>query len=91
VIYLIMAALVPSRQPRQEFLKMKVGKESVVYGNVPTDLDVGDQSVVVGATDAHGNVRIGGGTAVGHGSYADSTSVAIGKGAGAGSRPDKKP
>jgi hypothetical protein len=58
-----------------------VGDESVVIGTPPGS--VGDRSVVIGATDANGNVRIGGGVAVGYNAHADPTSVAIGAHAGA--------
>jgi hypothetical protein len=60
-----------------------VGSESVVIGRgVPSR--VGDRSVVIGATDDRGNTRIGGGTAIGYGSRADQSSVAIGAYACAG-------
>jgi hypothetical protein len=62
-----------------------VGDESVVIGNDPPS-HVGDRSVVVGATDADGNTRIDGGTAIGYRAWADESSVAIGAHAGAGTR-----
>jgi hypothetical protein len=60
----------------------QVGDESVVIGTPPGH--VGDRSVVIGPTDSRGNVRIGGGVAVGYNANADATSVAIGAHAGAG-------
>lgn len=60
-----------------------VGDDSVVIGTgVPRH--VGNRSVVIGATDARGNTRLEGGTALGYNAHADSTSVAAGAHAGAG-------
>ena len=63
---------------------MKVGKDSVVIGNVPQHVQVGDGSVVIGATDAHGNTIINTPMAVGRGAHAGSGSIAIGAFASAG-------
>jgi hypothetical protein len=62
---------------------LKVGKDSVVYGNV--NGEIGDRSVVVGPTDDRGNTILNKGPlAIGHGAYAGPDSIAIGAGAGAG-------
>lgn len=65
--------------------KKVIGKDSVVYGNVGDDINVGDGSVVIGATDAYGNTIINQPMAVGRGAKAGPGSIAIGAGAGAGS------
>jgi hypothetical protein len=65
--------------------KFKVGKDSVVIGNVSPNADIGDGSVVIGATDANGNTIINTPMAVGRGAFAGPGSIAIGAGAGAGS------
>jgi hypothetical protein len=65
---------------------LSVGKDSTVVGRVPDDSKIGDRSVIVGATDANGNTILNrGGTAIGTGAKADTTSIAIGEGANAGS------
>jgi hypothetical protein len=64
-----------------------VGDNSVVYGRVSPNLRVGNNSVVVGATDSNGNTIITQPMAVGAGAYAGPGSIAIGAGAGAGMRP----
>lgn len=56
---------------------MKVGRDSVVMGQVAADATIGDRSVVVGATDSSGNTIIRGG-AFGYGAKASPGSVAIG-------------
>jgi hypothetical protein len=64
----------------------RIGKDTVVYGNVPHD-DIGDGSVVIGATDSNGNTIIQGapgGLAAGSGAQAAPGGIAIGKGARAG-------
>ena len=66
---------------------MKTGKHSVVIGNVPESSSIGEGSVVIGATDSHGNTRITTPMAVGYGAKAGPGSIAIGAFAGAGS-PD---
>lgn len=63
---------------------MDVGDDSVVIGNVPPGQRVGNRSVVIGATDEHGNTILRGTMAVGHGAQAGPDSIAIGSGAGAG-------
>lgn len=45
---------------------------------------MGSRNVIVGPTDDKGNVKLGGGTAMGYGAQADPTSVAVGSGAMAG-------
>jgi hypothetical protein len=47
----------------------------------------GSRNTVWTAADAHGNVVIPGGTAVGYGARADATSVAVGSGASGGDLP----
>lgn len=66
---------------------MKVGKDSVVMGNVGERANVGDRSVVIGATDSKGNTILNKPMAVGHGAKAGEGSIAIGAGANAGSSP----
>jgi hypothetical protein len=63
---------------------MKVGKDSVVIGNVPPNSQVGNGSVVIGATDSQGNTIIDRPMAVGRGAQAGPGSIAIGAFAGAG-------
>ena len=63
---------------------MKIGKDSVVIGKVPSNIQVGDGSVVIGATDSQGNTIINQPMAVGHGAQAGPDSIAIGAFAGAG-------
>ena len=63
---------------------MKVGKDAVVMGNVPVGTHVGDGSVVIGATDVHGNTIINTPMAVGRNASASTNSIAIGAGANAG-------
>jgi hypothetical protein len=65
--------------------KSKIGKDSVVMGRVPADIEVGDRSVVIGATDSNGNTILNQTMAVGHGAQAGQNSIAIGAGASAGS------
>ena len=63
---------------------MKTGKHSVVIGNVSGHSDIGEGSVVIGATDANGNTIINTPMAVGYGAKAGLGSIAIGAFAGAG-------
>jgi hypothetical protein len=63
--------------------KLRVGKDAVVIGDISGD--VGDGSVVIGATDSRGNVILNQTMAVGRDAHAGSGSIAIGAGAGAGS------
>lgn len=64
--------------------RMKIGKDSVVMGNVPADLEVGEGCVIIGATDNRGNCIINQPMAVGRNAHAEPGSIAIGAGAGAG-------
>jgi len=74
-----------------------IGDDAVVMGNVPSTTKVGNGSVVIGPTDAHGNTIINQPMAVGHNAQAGPNSIAIGAGAGAGathgngSTPQGKP
>jgi len=53
--------------------------------NVPTPANMGSGNTFVGPTDSNGNTIFNrGGTAIGAGAQADSTSIAIGAGAHAG-------
>lgn len=63
--------------------KIKTGKDSVVIGDV--NGEIGDGSVVIGATDNRGNTIINQPMAVGRGAKAGPGSIAIGAGASAGS------
>ena len=63
--------------------KIKTGKDSVVIGDVSGE--VGDGSVVIGATDSNGNVILNQSMAVGRNAKAGPGWIAIGAGAGAGS------
>lgn len=62
---------------------LNVGEESVVIGNVRGN--VGNHSVIVGATDSHGNTILNQPMAVGYNAKAGPGSIAIGAYAGAGS------
>ncbi len=62
--------------------EIKTGKDTVVIGNVSGE--VGDGSVVIGATDERGNTIINQPMAVGRGAKAGPGSTAIGAGAAAG-------
>ena len=66
---------------------MKIGKDAVVIGHVPAHTEVGDGSVIIGATDSHGNTIINQPMAVGRGATAGPGSIAIGAFAGAGLLP----
>ena len=63
---------------------MKVGKHSVVIGDVPSTSHIGEGSVVIGATDSNGNTILNTPMAVGYGAKAGPGSIAIGAFAGAG-------
>jgi hypothetical protein len=71
---------------------LDVGDESVVVGRVAPNTRVGNRSTIVGATDDRGNTILNIPMAIGHGAYAGPSSIAIGTGAGAGTRAtdDKK-
>ena len=64
---------------------MKLGKDNVIIGSVPSDLEVGDGNVIIGATDDRGNTIINTPMAVGRDAQAGPDSIAIGAGAKAGS------
>ena len=64
---------------------MKIAKDAVVIGNVPSDATVGEGSVVIGATDTKGNVILNTSMAIGRAAEAASGSIAIGAYATAGS------
>ena len=63
---------------------MKIGKDSVVMGNVPFNSEVGEGCVIIGPTDERGNTIINQPMAVGRNAQAGSNSIAIGAGANAG-------
>jgi len=63
---------------------MKIGKDSVVMGNVPQNIEVGEGCVVIGPTDARGNTIINQPMAIGRNAQAGTNSIAIGAGANAG-------
>ncbi len=63
--------------------KLKTGKDSVVIGDVTGE--IGEGSVVIGATDSRGNTIINRPMAVGRGAHAGLGSIAIGADASAGS------
>jgi hypothetical protein len=63
---------------------VKIGKDTVIIGNVPSNLEAGDGSVVIGATDAQGNTIINEPMVVGRNASAGPHSIAIGAGANAG-------
>ena len=67
----------------QDEKKLNVGKDSVVIGNVSGN--IGDGSVVIGATDSRGNVILNQPMAIGRNAHAGPGSIAIGACAGAGS------
>jgi hypothetical protein len=64
--------------------KLNVGKDSVVFGNVTGN--VGDRSVVIGATDSNGNTILNTQMAIGFEAFAGPGCIAIGTRAGADSR-----
>jgi hypothetical protein len=66
--------------------RLDVGKDAVVMGHVSGN--VGDGSVVVGATDSNGNTILTNPMAIGYGAQASPGSIAIGAGAKAGSITD---
>jgi hypothetical protein len=68
----------------REFQALSIGKDSVVMGNVSGK--IGDRSVVVGATDSHGNTILNKPMAVGHNAHAGPNSIAIGADAGSNSQ-----
>jgi hypothetical protein len=58
------------------------GDENVFIGQGP--FSRGSRNVIIRPSGPSGDIRIGGGVAIGHGAQADESSVAIGSGAGAG-------
>lgn len=76
----------PKHQEKPVFRRMITGKDNTVVGKTPYGSISGNGNTIVGATDANGNTILNqGGLAVGNGAKADSSSVAIGAYAGAGS------
>ena len=63
---------------------MKVEKYSVVIGNVPSDTVVGEGSVVVGATDSHGNTMLTTPMTVGYSARGGAGDIVVGAFAGGG-------
>jgi len=61
-----------------------VGDDSVVMGRVSPNARVGDRSVVIGATDAHGNTILNQPMVVGHNAHGGPNSIVIGADAGSG-------
>jgi hypothetical protein len=71
-------------------IKNQIGDDNTLV-NVPIPDNMGNGNTFVGATDANGNTIINrGGTAIGKGACADSTSIAIGSGAHAGNCPPRQ-
>jgi hypothetical protein len=64
-------------------ISQTVGNDSVVMGQVSPSARVGDRSVVIGATDAHGNTILAP-MVVGHNAHGGPNSVVIGADAGGG-------
>jgi hypothetical protein len=62
---------------------MEVGKDAVVMGKVPATARIGDGSIIIGPTDANGNITLTAPMAVGRNAHAGPNSIAIGAGAGA--------
>jgi hypothetical protein len=62
--------------------KINIGKDSVAIGQVTGN--IGDESVVIGATDSNGNTILNQSIAVGYNAHASPGSIAIGANAGAG-------
>lgn len=67
---------------KQRKQAMKVGKGSVVMGQVPPDAEIGEGCTIVGPTDQFGNTILNTPMAVGKGAYAGPGGIAIGTGAG---------
>jgi internalin A len=79
---LIYEVIEPMRDEKD--LMQEIGDDSVVYGNVPSNLKVGNRSVVVGSTDANGNTILDRSIAVGYGAQAGENGISIGAFAGSG-------
>lgn len=76
----------PTVQPAQQ-----IGNDNTLV-NVPIPQSMGSGNTFVGPTDANGNTIYNkGGTAIGKGACADSTSIAIGSGANSGACAQPKP
>jgi hypothetical protein len=74
----------PAPDDKKDSLKSKMGNDNTIVG-APIPNQMGDGNTIVGPTDGNGNTLFNkGGTAIGKGACADSTSVAIGSGALAG-------
>ena len=69
---------------------MKIGKDSVVMGQMPADAEIGEGCTIIGATDANGNTILNTTMAVGKGAFAGPGGIAIGTGAGAAGAPPKE-
>lgn len=65
-------------------VQQAVGNDSVVMGLVSSNAQVGDRSVVIGATDAHGNTILNQPMVVGHDAHGGPNSIVIGADAGGG-------
>ena len=68
--------------PGEDFMKTR--KDSVVMGNVSSNLEVGEGCVIIGATDECGNTIINRPMAAGRNAQAGPNLIAIGSGANAG-------
>lgn len=69
----------------------EVGARSVVMGEVPDDMKIGEDCVIIGATDSRGNTILNTEMAIGKGARAGPGSIAIGHGAMAGLGTDRSP
>ncbi len=79
---LIYEVIEPMRDEKD--LMQEIGDDSVVYGNVPSNLKVGSRSTIVGPTDANGNTIINRSMAIGYGAQAGENGISIGAFAGSG-------
>ena len=68
-----------------------VGNDSVVMGQVSPNARVGDRSVVIGATDTHGNTILTQPMVVGHNAHGGPNSIVIGADAWGGRTPQPLP
>ncbi|GEM_PF-6648821 len=68
---------------------MQVGDESVVMGAIPKNAKIGDRSTVVGATDSNGNTILNTPMAVGYNAQAGPGGISIGAYAGQNSNPSE--
>lgn len=70
-----------------KFMSLEVGNDSVVIGNIGNignNRKIGNNCVIIGATDANGNCILNGTMAIGKNAHAGKNSIAIGTNAGAG-------